>query len=49
MDFVGKDDAGERMEVMELKDHPFFVGVQFHPEYLSQASWQQVLVYCNRP
>lgn len=35
--FVGKDDKGERMEVIELKDHPWFVGVQFHPEYLSRV------------
>jgi len=35
--FIGKDDKGERMEVVELKDHPFFVGVQFHPEYLSRV------------
>ena len=37
MDFIGKDDKGERMEIVELKDHPFFVGVQFHPEYLSRV------------
>lgn len=24
-----------RMEMFELKDHPYFVGAQFHPEYLS--------------
>lgn len=35
--FIGKDDTGERMEIVELKDHPFFVGVQFHPEYLSRV------------
>jgi CTP synthase len=35
--FIGKDDKGERMEIVELKDHPFFVGVQFHPEYLSRV------------
>jgi len=35
--FVGKDTTGERMEVVELKDHPYFVGVQFHPEYLSRV------------
>lgn len=35
--FVGKDDRGERMEILELKDHPWFVGVQFHPEYLSRV------------
>ncbi|KAF8477598.1 CTP synthase [Kalaharituber pfeilii] len=37
LNFVGKDDKGERMEVVELKDHPYFVGVQFHPEYLSRV------------
>jgi CTP synthase len=37
MDFIGKDDKGERMEIVELKDHLFFVGVQFHPEYLSRV------------
>ncbi|POR31750.1 CTP synthase [Tolypocladium paradoxum] len=35
--FVGKDDTGRRMEIFELKDHPWFVGVQFHPEYLSRV------------
>ncbi|ETI20379.1 CTP synthase [Cladophialophora carrionii CBS 160.54] len=35
--FIGKDDKGERMEVIELEDHPWFVGVQFHPEYLSRV------------
>lgn len=24
------------VEIVELKDHPFFVGVQFHPEFLSR-------------
>ncbi|KAI1625004.1 CTP synthase [Exophiala viscosa] len=37
LNFIGKDDKGERMEIVELKDHPFFVGVQFHPEYLSRV------------
>lgn len=35
--FIGKDTKGERMEIIELKDHPWFVGVQFHPEYLSRV------------
>jgi len=35
--FVGKDENGERMEIVELKSHPWFVGVQFHPEYLSRV------------
>lgn len=37
LNFVGKDDKGERMEVVELKEHPWFVGVQYHPEYLSRV------------
>ncbi|KAF8532489.1 CTP synthase N-terminus-domain-containing protein [Trichophaea hybrida] len=37
LNFVGRDDRGERMEIVELKDHPYFVGVQFHPEYLSRV------------
>lgn len=37
LSFVGKDDTGERMEILELADHPWFVGVQFHPEYLSRV------------
>lgn len=36
MRFVGKDTSKERMEIMELQGHPFFVGVQFHPEYTSR-------------
>ena len=37
LSFVGKDDQGNRMEIMELQDHPWFVGVQFHPEFLSRV------------
>ncbi|KAI1004457.1 CTP synthase [Podosphaera aphanis] len=37
LEFVGKDEKGERMEVAEIKDHPWYVGVQFHPEYLSRV------------
>lgn len=37
MTFIGKDDKAERMEIMELKDHPWYVGVQYHPEYLSRV------------
>jgi len=25
------------MQILELKDHPFFIGTQMHPEYLSRA------------
>ncbi|KAL2510502.1 CTP synthase family protein [Abeliophyllum distichum] len=34
--FVGKDESGKRMEILELPDHPFYVGVQFHPEFKSR-------------
>ncbi|KAK9451792.1 CTP synthase N-terminus-domain-containing protein [Limtongia smithiae] len=37
LDFVGKDERGERMEILELKNHPYFVGTQYHPEYLSRV------------
>ena len=37
LSFIGKDDSGKRMEILELEDHPWFVGVQFHPEYLSRV------------
>ncbi|XP_005101248.1 CTP synthase 1 isoform X2 [Aplysia californica] len=36
MRFVGRSEDGERMEIMEMEDHPFYVGVQFHPEYISR-------------
>lgn len=36
MKFVGVDDQNERMEVMELTGHPYYVAVQFHPEYTSR-------------
>lgn len=34
--FIGEDVDGERMEVVEVQDHTYFVGCQFHPEYLSR-------------
>ncbi|XP_037639845.1 CTP synthase 1b [Sebastes umbrosus] len=34
--FVGQDVEGERMEVIELDDHCYFVGVQYHPEFTSR-------------
>ncbi|OZJ06418.1 CTP synthase [Bifiguratus adelaidae] len=36
LQFVGRDESGERMEIMELKDHPFYMGVQYHPELLTR-------------
>ncbi|KAM9031050.1 CTP synthase 2 isoform X1 [Sarcophilus harrisii] len=34
--FVGRDVEGERMEIIELANHPYFVAVQFHPEFSSR-------------
>ncbi|ORY84964.1 CTP synthase [Protomyces lactucae-debilis] len=34
--FVGKDETGLRMEIFELKEHPYYIGVQYHPEYLTR-------------
>lgn len=36
LEFVGRDEAGERMQVMELKGHPYFVGFQAHPEFCTR-------------
>ena len=32
----GLSPDGQLVEAIELKDHPFFVGTQFHPEYTSR-------------
>ena len=34
--FSGEDGNKERMEIIELNDHPFFLGTQFHPEFTSR-------------
>ncbi|MBI2607629.1 MAG: CTP synthase [Candidatus Doudnabacteria bacterium] len=34
--FSGTSPDGRLVEIIELKDHPFFVGVQFHPEFQSR-------------
>ncbi|KAL5136503.1 CTP synthase [Glycine soja] len=36
--FVGKDESGKRMEILELPSHPFYVGAQFHPEFKSRPA-----------
>ncbi len=35
--FVGRGDEGNRMEILELDNHPWFVGTQYHPEYKSRV------------
>jgi CTP synthase len=34
--FVGKDESGQRCEIFELDGHPYYVGVQYHPEFKSR-------------
>ena len=34
--FVGKDETGQRCEIFELDGHPYYVGVQYHPEFKSR-------------
>ena len=34
----GKNDDTGLVEVIEIKNHPWFLGVQFHPEYKSTVS-----------
>jgi len=34
----GLNPEGGLVEIIELKDHPWFVGVQFHPEYKSTVA-----------
>ena len=45
LQFVGRDTTGERMEVLELKGHPFFVGAQYHPEFKSRPLQPSPLFY----
>lgn len=35
--FVGRDETNKRCEIFEMKDHPFFVATQYHPEYTSKV------------
>ena len=36
LEIVGINPESELVEIVELKDHPFFIGVQFHPEFKSR-------------
>jgi CTP synthase len=35
---VFSGESGRRMEILELPEHPFFVGTQFHPEFRSRPT-----------
>ena len=34
--FSGTSPDGKLVEAIELQNHPFFIGTQFHPEYISR-------------
>jgi CTP synthase len=36
MQIVGVNPETDLVEIVELKDHPYFIGVQFHPEFKSR-------------
>jgi CTP synthase len=41
--FSGTSPDGSLVEVVELADHPFFVAVQYHPEFKSKPTSPQPL------
>ena len=38
LDIAGLSPDGRLVEIVELRDHPWFVGVQFHPEFKSRPN-----------
>ena len=36
MHYTAFSDKGRRAEILELEGHPFYMGTQFHPEYISR-------------
>ena len=43
LQIVGVNPESNLVEIVELKDHPFFVGTQFHPEFKSRPLRPQPL------
>jgi CTP synthase len=43
MDFSGTSPDGSLVEIIEIPDHPWFVAVQFHPEFKSKPTAAQPL------
>ena len=38
MDIVGLSPDGNYVEVIEIKEHPYFLAVQYHPEFKSRPT-----------
>jgi CTP synthase len=36
--FSGRSEDGRRMEVLEIKNHPYYIASQFHPEFQSRPT-----------
>jgi CTP synthase len=45
MKLTGLSPRGELVEIIELPDQPWFVGVQFHPEFKSRPNRPQPLFF----
>ena len=43
MKMIGLNPESNLVEIIEIEDHPWYVGVQFHPEYKSTVSNPQPL------
>ena len=41
---VARSVEGDHIEAMELNDHPYFIGTQFHPEFTSRPTKPQPLI-----
>ncbi len=41
MIFSAESDSGKRMEILEMPDHKFYLGVQFHPEFDSRPGFPE--------
>lgn len=39
--FSAESDRGRRMEMLEIPDHRFYIGVQFHPEFNSRPGFPE--------
>ena len=45
LSLTGLSPSGSLVEIVEIKDHPWFVGVQFHPEFKSRPDRAHPLFY----
>jgi CTP synthase len=45
MHFSAFSDGGRRAEILELREHPFYMGTQYHPEYCSRPEYPEPIVH----